>query len=550
MMRVRRINTRWVAVAGLLLSGGLLPAHVHGQERDPTETPRVVGRSIIVRVDGVAGSTIYINAGTGHALAQGDTFTVASAASSQSVPVVVQQATSSRSVLEFVDRPVPLTRGTTATLTPLGTTAVRLTEAWGLDSQASDAEAGRGFEIARARLPRPRDPHVPLAFQGRAYMDVTAMRSETSWDGGVSPGNLTRTFATPSLRLNGTLSNLPGGISVRTNLRSAYRYSDPSVVRATTIRVYEMAAEGTLPGGQFRVGRFFNPYESYSGYWDGGVVRMGGETLGFGAALGFQPDQWNEGLSSDLRKMTAFMDYRWSRGDLNWSGDFSVHRTDSNIGLPAHNFVGWSQDARIGDLRLSQDVQVDQDPDQGGWVVSRLQFAGVMPLSQRLFVNGRFTRRQPYSIYRQSDVFSTLRSTTGLGLTYSGNWGSVSGDAGVGSLEGMENSRNLSGSLHLRDPLDAGFDIGTSASYWARDESSSLSLSPSLTRVFGNVRGRVTYRFLASDSPWSTLRNHGGDVSLNVPLSQGWNWSVQAMGLWGTSIQSYRLHTGISAAFR
>ena len=91
--------------------------------------------------------------------------------------------------------------------------------------------------------------------------------------------------AAPTLRLRAAVTRLPGGLRLETNLRAAYRSSSMGLLETSpSLRVYQASVEKefTMVPLQLRLGRFYNPYESYGGYLDGVLARVGRQGFGVG----------------------------------------------------------------------------------------------------------------------------------------------------------------------------------------------------------------------------------------------------------------------------
>jgi hypothetical protein len=94
-------------------------------------------------------------------------------------------------------------------------------------------------------------------------------------------------------------ADLPGGISLNTNLRALYRYSDPEIIDpAWAVQVYQASITKSFTGAPvyLEAGRFINPYASLSGVWDGALIHVGGRGLGLGLAAGFEPERGDQSI--------------------------------------------------------------------------------------------------------------------------------------------------------------------------------------------------------------------------------------------------------------
>lgn len=358
-----------------------------------------------ITVEYVAGSNIYIDAGRARGLSDGDTVLVFPVDGSLLLGTMqVISASSDKAVLTFAGDPFPVTRGDRLRIT-------------------FDAVPGAGTRTAdvvpeergRAGVAGDYGPRMT----GRLTIDLDLLRSELRFpESGLE--SVKRAFAIPALGFRATIDRLPGDLTVSTNLRFAYRYSsDAAIEPEASARVYE-ANVGRRFGdvAQVQVGRFYNPFERFSGYWDGVLVRFGGRDLGAGFVTGFQPELADEGFNSSLPKYTAFVDYRYRAGKLAYDGDLSFHQIQPRNGLQPHTYFGWGQRLSLGRLRLYSNLQVDRDPGDASWTVSELFVNSSLRLAERLYLDGRYSQRRPYLIWLGDRPFGERREQAGLGLTY------------------------------------------------------------------------------------------------------------------------------------
>ncbi|MEZ4415532.1 MAG: AMIN domain-containing protein [Gemmatimonadota bacterium] len=499
---------------------------------------------VITTVTRIAGATLYIDRGSESGVLMQDTLRLIAVEDDErgGPQLRVLASAEGRAVLEFIGAPVQITRGDKLSL--VHATPARADETL-LDiySRAfpnGAAPAGTRAEVVRA------GPQSA----GRLLIDLNAIQSTTKWSDSVESGSVSRTFLTPTARFIGSVTNLPGGFRLESNLRGSYRYATGGVSLSNqqSLRVYELSLDRSTEGLQVRLGRFYSPYESFSGYWDGGVVRVGSDDLGAGILLGFQPDAWNESFSVDIPKMSLFVDLERRSQNGGFRADWSAHRLMPRNGLETHTFLGWSQRLWWKRLTVSNELQLDQNSVEGGWVVSEFQTNTSMSLGARTQVYARVSRRQPYYYWVAEDPFSYLRDGAGLGMTVAVSDAVVGGDVTFNHSELRGTLRAFSGSLQL-PAMAGGWSSSTYATWWSDKYSSGASLSPTFSRAFGDVNARMGYRYYWSESAFNTLGTHGFDGTLIFPAGPGLRATLQASGQWGGNLRNLRLYSSLWKTF-
>jgi len=522
-------------VASAAIWAGHRPASVEAQEQ-----PRVT-----VRVRQVAGSTVYLDVGTRHGLATGDTLDVASdSAGTPSAKLVVTASTETRSVLTFVGTPLPVHGGSHITLLLLREPA----EAPPPEPAADPRRAASARSVASAF----RSGNLPTErAHGRVGLELSATRSATR-SGGLDPTTATRTFATPGLRIDATIPDAVGGFRLRTNLRLAYRYSSDEIISpAASVRVYSAVLERDFRPAPVRValGRFLSPVESYSGFWDGAFVRLGGDNLGVGAIVGFEPDLWNERPSAALPKATAFLDGRIQGGSWTWRGDFSAHAMRPRDSLPDHTFLGVSQHVSSRLLYLSEDLQVDLDP-AGGWRVTWLQLRASLSAGGGFRLRAGASRRESWLEWSLGEPFAPRSDRVDAGLAYHGSWGGLSADWSMNRDDIGRKSRGATaGYSILRLPGTERLGMSGTVTRWSGPYGTSLSASPGLTLALSPAWLRLGYQYFRSEYLQRTLTSNAVDGSLEVPMGDALRMSLRGRFAWGGTLTSQSLFVTLYKMF-
>ncbi len=506
---------------------------------------------ITVRVRQVAGPTLYLDVGSRHGIVTGDTLTVlGDSAGSVVGRLVVTAGTETRSVLTFAGPPFPVTRGADLTLQllrqpeeipPTPTvpqpTAPRPTPTVREPSPVPSENVATSTEASAPEQGR-RPAH------GRLALDLSAVRSNTRV-GGADPVDVARTFATPAMRLDLTVPDAVGGLRLRTNMRLAYRYSDRDIVQpAASARVYALALEGELSHDvRIELGRFRSSWESYSGFWDGALVRLGGTGFGVGAIAGFEPDRWDERPSSAMPKASIFIDGRQRGPGWRWSGDLSAHAVRPKDAEPDHTFLGASQRLSAGPVRLSHDVQVDRDPAGGSWRLSRLRLRASVALTPAVEIRAGLGRSEPWLYGLSGSPFGFRRDRADAGLALRGAAGYLALDASVTKDASGARTWGSTGTFvidHLPGP--EGLGAFASLSRWSGPYGTSISAAPALSLDLSPAWVRLGYRLNRSDYLGRVSLTHAIEGSLDVPFSSGLRVSARVRAQFGDlSSQSFAL---------
>ncbi len=399
-------------------------------------------------------------------------------------------------------------------------------------------------------LPRS-TPHRSLQASGRLSVDLNVLESSTQV-GGAIPAPVDRRFTTPSLRFRTAVANLPGGLGFNTNLRASSRYSTGDVIQpAQSLRVYQasLAKEFESVPIQMQLGRFYNPHETFSGYWDGLLLHLGGQGLGAGVALGFQPDRQNEGVTTDLPKYTAFLDYQYRGNSLSYRADLSYTEVKPQIDLFDRRFFGLAQRFRLQRFTLNQRLQVDRNPETDKREVTQVEVRTSVPVGRKLALRTQFSMRQPYSIFSSKASSGFKRERGSVGFAYSLAGGTIGADVTANRLDGTDISYAYGS--HFNFPRTAFLSLGFngSASYWKRNSIKTLFLSPGIRRSFGRLDSRLSYQLYSTANSVTTITTHTFDLAFSFPLTRRWFTILQARSQRGSNLTSNSLYTGLWVGF-
>jgi hypothetical protein len=269
---------------------------------------------------------------------------------------------------------------------------------------------------------------------------------------------------------------------------------------------------------QVQIGRFFNRYETYSGYWDGMLLRYGGKSFGAGVVAGFEPRRFNEGLTTDIPKYSAFVDVSHVGDRIGYFSDLSFHRQVPGGNIPTQTSVGWSQQLTVDRTRLATDLQVHRDPASLTWSITRLHANGSVPISRRVSVLGRFAYDKPSYLFQSFDIFSFERQQGGLGIRYWDRGGNASFYATVNRVNQGDVSYSLSSSFNIAETRVWGLGFHGAGNFWVLEDTRVMTAVAGIDRTFGRVQSRSSYRFYKTVGVNTTLLSHTVDAALVFPL--------------------------------
>lgn len=385
-------------------------------------------------------------------------------------------------------------------------------------------------------------------------MDFDARETRTSWTGDLF-GETRRTFATPTTRLSLVATELPGGFTVRTNLRASYRYDElRSGPPPVSIRAYELSASKAFEALPLVLilGRFANPYERYSAYWDGVLIRVGRQSgLGVGAAAGFEPALHNERVSGALPKVTGFADYSARGAGWRYETDVSVHFVRPTDGAD-RSHAGWSQRVSLGPLDLTQRLRVDGGLDGRSWSVGDIRVRAGLGVGGPLRVRGTYGRSRAMpalanTVFGVGDPpLGPVREEETVGLDLLGGRASASIDAGRTRRDGASAGFSLSGNAGLRI---GGGGISIAGQRWSRSSAESLSLAPSIDGSVAGMDWRTGYRYYRTEVGLGAVVSHAVEAQVGFEVANAIHLRVRAERQWGPNLAGTGLHLGVWRSF-
>jgi hypothetical protein len=382
---------------------------------------------------------------------------------------------------------------------------------------------------------------------------MAVSRSAATLGTDVDPVDVSRTYATPALRFDVRAPAAVGGFDLRVSTRTTYRYgSEPGFDPEWSPRIYEASLERRFDRVpvELRLGRFHSPGESFSGYWDGMSLRLGGDGFGVGFLGGLQPDRWNQAPTTELPKATVFMDFERRAGDLRWRGDASAHVAWPSQGGSARTWYGVGQRLSLDRFRLRQELQIARDPFDGGMRLSRFLARASVGLSDRVDLRAGVSRRSSFALgtLDPAEAFSPRRDRADVGLSIRGRGSFASLDFGLNRDVADRLTRSATGSFSLPDVFGPA-GLAVAASWWEGDIGRAVSVAPSLSWRVGAARLRTGYRYYDSDVLGRRRATHAPDASIDLPFANGMRASIRIRGRWGDGVRSEYVRIDLSRVF-
>ncbi len=525
------MRRRWFYIALVLIAAyGVRPAQAQETRLE-------------ARVTFIADQTIYLNIGEDDGLQVQDTLTVYRQAERLG-RLVVLSLSSSSAVTRFVVPPFSLTRGEALRIT-LRIPEPEVAEAEPTAVPPDTVRVHRTTLLAAANpVQGGRAAAKPLKVSGRLTLGFQWLQSTTEALG-TSP-DLTRTFQTPYAGLRARVEHLPMDWQLDFNMRITHRGSSSSNISpSTSLRFYQASLKRSLETVPIdvKLGRFYSTDESFSGYWDGLSVAYQQGPMRFGTVAGVQPNRANEGVSFNLPKYTLFTTYTRREGDLRYHADASFHEVRPTNQLQVHSFFGFAQTLRWQKYRVRSRIQFDRDPISSGWMVTRMQLLGAVPLGNRLLLRTRYDLRQPYQLFRAEQVIGQRRDRISGGVTVRAFKGTLSGDFTTNHSDRDGRSYTYTSFSQFPKIGVMGLGLNASMSYWTGTDRHVLNVSPGLARSFGGWYAQLRYRYDNSRFGDVTTARHGVEGALTIPVSRRIRSSVRLGAQQGGRLTQYRMFT-------
>jgi hypothetical protein len=497
-----------------------------------------------VHVDYIAERSLYLSAGTAQGLFAGDTAVAYRERSRLAIGrVLIASSTRSRAVALMIGDSLAVATGDVLELVPPDSAFARMraVEVSAVDSAQQSASA----VLARADVRSTERAGTGLTVRGRIGFDINALMSRSDWGDGSSASERFM-YTTPVARMRTSISGLPGELQVKTNLRVQYYGSAQSSNDAYDTRVYQASLERNASFLRFQLGRFYNLYESHSGYWDGALLRLGGNGAGAGVAWGFTPRGGNQAFSTTLPKTALFVDLHRRSNASSYDGSFSFHDQTEEFVDGKRNFLGVSQQIGVHGFYLSQRVQVGRT-DAEKWSLWQMHSSVSLNLGRPVQLTGRYFAERT-DVLSQRPAASPLRArwTGGLNLSLRGAFVSAEG-GGISTGPGSQ-GRVYQGSLLIPRAL-FGLGIGVNGSRWEEEEVASTYFSPSVDRSFGRIHMYLAGQYNRSVFDSTEYLQQGVELSFAIPIAGRAEALISTAGTRSQNATTMRILTSIWQSF-
>ena len=502
---------------------------------------------IKAQITQISGQTLYLDAGRNQGISTGDTLTVYDSKRNGHIRgrLRVVAAISQSCSVEFLSSPFSLTRGEQiyfSTETPPKKQIAQNTPSPDSLQRKSVMNQKTTFTASTQRVTT--TPIITGRIMTGGYLDLSRSRFSS-----LDQNWIKQTFASPFVNLMLRGRRLPDNMQFDVNMRWSYRYLEQRPLHPTNLfSIYNIQLSKkfkAIPLLTVSVGRFYNRYEEFSGFWDGAMIRYGSYDNGIGVITGFEPSYSSEGFSSSLPKHSVFAYASENIGPVRSSSELSLNAVYPRNGWMNHLYWGIHQDFRIGRSIFSGSVQVDRDPMQSKWRLTQGYLRGRLDLIGRLSANVNWLRQQPYQIWQTGDPISYSRTSYGGGLSYDFSSGYLASDVSIeqNALTRTANSYNLYGSLQRTPLLQLGFT--GHARYWSDHSNKVISAGGGLSRWFGQKQIEFGYDFYRTDFFGQVVMTHSITAHLYIPFTRKMILDLQARTEIGKVTQNESMYLSI-----
>lgn len=486
----------------------------------------------------VAGSNLYLNAGTDAGIVAGDTLVVRrSSTAPPAGATAVIAATSTRSMVTFVGAPFAVTRGDTLFVTP--------------GHHAADI-----VPAAQAAAPEPetlRPPVVPapsgMRVQGALGFDMWGSHTTTVGLGS-SPLRTTQDVGMPAMRLRARASD--GGRSAFSlNLRAQQRSGPASMFdRSTSIRIYEAHYDRNAGALSLSLGRFYSDFDHASGFWDGASVRIGDrDGLSGGVAGGFEPARDNEGFSAAVGKYAAFVAARLGAGETRLATDLSFHQTLPRDTTPQRSVVDWSTRLNAGSIGMVQELEVSPPEGGGAWSVSRFNVRASAPIGAALVLYASAVSDRPPPLDSAWALTRERRENVAAGFSYrAGNWMYADLNASVNAPRDSTRGYTVGSMLAFPDVIGS-VSASLTGNYFTQGAISGVTAMSSADFRVRSTWMRVGLQYLRSQGAGYSINTFGADFRVSRSITSRADWVTQVTTRYGANLQSATAFSSIEVRF-
>jgi len=479
----------------------------------------------------IAGTSLYLNAGTDAGVVAGDT--VAVRRSPTAAPVgaaAVIAATSTRSVVTFVGTPFPVTRGDTLYITPGSNAAPHAASA-----------STRSAAPAAARLRTRMDGSLGLEMWTSHTLTIGL---------GAAPIRRTRDVGIPAMRLRTRISRGDGS-ALSLNLRAQQRSGPQGMFdKASSVRIYEARYDRRVGVTKLSFGRFFSDFDHASGFWDGASVRIGdGRGVFGGVAAGFEPVRDNEEFSADVGKYAAFVGTRAGTGETRIASDLSFHQTLPRDTTPKRTIIDWSTRLNAGRFGMAHEIEASPSAGSGSWGVSRFNVRVSTPLGRAAELYGSAFSDRPPPLDSTWAVPQERRERVSAGVSYQvGNWLTADVNSSINAPRDSSPG-HATGAMFTFPNLIRTATVSFNGSHYSTGANSGITVISSIEYRIRGSRMRAGYQFFRAQGAGYSINTHGSDLRLSQSVASRVDWVAQLNTRFGDNLRSTTAYSTFEVRF-
>jgi len=535
--------TKSIRYIGILLLG-LISAHVAHAQQQTTQT---------ARVEQIAGNTIYFNIGSDQGINKSDTLFIYHNKSYLGSLIVISAA-SRLSSAKFADQPFSLTRGENVQIKKLnsGEKPVAESQTAGTNNSQQEAASPEQPVANQTQTTTTSEPEIKPYLTGGVQFGSNVFHSSTK----TSPvGNevVRRTFIMSYTGIHTQIRRLPNQLSLQMNMQWNYRYANQQTISPTSaFRIYQFQVNkkfGKSPV-HLSLGRFYNYYEPFSGFWDGAMLRIGSDQFGAGLISGFEPVRSDEGFSSTLPKSSFFTYYAFRGNHIYSESEISLNGVfPQTNGWNNHFYAGWHQQFRYKGSSLMSNIQVDQNPFTKKYLFSQIDLRTNINLNQHFSLHAIYNRRRPYRIWQIGSPISYLRTQWTGGLSYQTGNNTIGSDITLNQSDISKDSYTYFGYAYFPQIGFWGLGFNLTANYWTDNTFNNVYVAPGFTKMIGRGQFTLTYRFYRSQYFSRENTTHALNLQFNTPIFKNWYLNAQIQEQYGQLLNNQQLFIGITKNF-
>lgn len=495
----------------------------------------------------ISGQTLYLDAGRNQGISTGDTLTVYAGEKNGHIrgQLRVIAAISQSCSVEFIGRPFSMTRGQQIYFSTETPPKSQLAQA----NASSDSVKRKSIMDQKSTFTSSRSsggvsPIITGRLMTGGYLNFSQSRFSS-----LDPNWIHQTFASPFVNLLLRGRRLPDNFQFDVNMRWSYRYlRQRAISPANLFSIYNIKISKqfkAVPHLTVSLGRFYNQYERFSGFWDGLMLRYGSYNNGIGIITGFEPSLSSQGFSTNVPKHSIFAYSSQKIGPVWSSSEISFNALYPKNGWLNHLYWGLHQDFRLGRSLIGGSMQVDHNPATSRWTLTQGYLQGQFQLFGGLSANANWLRQQPYQIWQTPNPISYSSTSYGGGLSYDFSNGYISSNISAEKRDTTTaNNYSLYGSLQHTNILQLGFNAH--GSYWTdHNNNRVLSAGFGLTRWFGQKQFQLGYDFYRTDFIGQAVVDHAITAHLYVPLMKKMILDLQTRFNIGSVTQNKSMYLSI-----